>query len=401
MQFSSCIDELNKISNLYNRNQNNNFTQNNIFKILGVNNFEIRHSYFLKWLFDSKINDNLNNYFLKEFIYLLAQKFTIDLTSILKVIDENNYKVYREYNNIDLLIELPSDKLKKYIIVIENKIYSDEQGNQLTKYYNFINTNKNYKDFNKIFIFLNPNGIEPKNSFDKNNWITIDYKLIYFALKKSLEKLKKIKLVNNKILCLIKDYMEVVGVIINQNDETMKAMWQFYQIKENRNIFDMFNQLKPDYSKRKIIIEEFCDNNNILYKKKSKQESYIDLYFPKINEIAMKKDLGENLIYGQISNNTSFDYPSITFYLSVNNNSKEINDDLFFKIKNIMNVSDKSKGNTDKSLISVKLMDCYEWELDEKEKLIKIINSLTRIFNDKNGIYNKILHFISEYNLKK
>ena len=58
-------------------------------------------------------------------------------------------KVYREWKNIDILIELP-----KHVIVIENKIYSGEHSNQLQRYKRIVE--KNFIHHKKIYVFLTP-----------------------------------------------------------------------------------------------------------------------------------------------------------------------------------------------------------------------------------------------------
>ena len=104
----------------------------NIFQILKVTNAEIRHSNFLSWLLDPSSNHNLGDIVLKGFIKeiinhsdMFDDKFTIEN------IDFVDVEVRREWENIDLLVKIDS-----YVFCIENKIFSDEHSDQLTRYKN-------------------------------------------------------------------------------------------------------------------------------------------------------------------------------------------------------------------------------------------------------------------------
>ena len=60
----------NKISELINKYE---IEQPNIFRILKVDNYEIRHSNFLAWLFDPAENHGLGNLVFKTFIKILFE----------------------------------------------------------------------------------------------------------------------------------------------------------------------------------------------------------------------------------------------------------------------------------------------------------------------------------------
>lgn len=95
--------------------------------------------------------------------------------------------IKREWKNIDILIEID----KKWVIVVENKIFSDLNGKvtkettQLDKYYSIIENC--YKGWNKLFVLLTPN----HNNIDikqYTNW----RKLFYSSVAEYLNTIEEI-----------------------------------------------------------------------------------------------------------------------------------------------------------------------------------------------------------------
>lgn len=161
-------------------------TDTNIFKILKISSQEIRHSNFLAYLFNPSASHKINDTFLKEFLnhfyklnrYLVQEHTNLSIFDIF-LGDFNDAIVYRELNNIDLLIVSETNKLT---LCIENKIFASESDHQLTKYREFVL--KNYPDYQNLFIFLDPHGIGPT----KDEWGSITYDTIVDILRKILNK---------------------------------------------------------------------------------------------------------------------------------------------------------------------------------------------------------------------
>src|SRR6056297_3253063 len=117
----------------------------NPFKILKVQDHEIRHSNVLGWIFDPSENHNFDDRILKRFLLKVLLKSDndeiledMDLAYKLQQVSLMEMKVYRETANIDILLVSENHKI---VILIENKIYSGEHSNQLSRYYNYVNTN--------------------------------------------------------------------------------------------------------------------------------------------------------------------------------------------------------------------------------------------------------------------
>lgn len=185
----------------------------NIFKILRVDNYEIRHSNILAWLLDKKASHNLSSTFIKEFL----QKAILNFDA--KLVDED-IKIKTEYGTdekrrIDILIIGES-----FTCTIENKYGSCEHDEQCKHYLEFIN--KKFKDKNNYFIFLDT---EKPENFESETYQ--DYHFI--SHKDILEILIKIVPKDNKTENIfLKQYIEIL-------DEKYNSTF-------DKNIIDFYNQ---------------------------------------------------------------------------------------------------------------------------------------------------------------
>ncbi len=219
MEFSEYFKnsmEFNYLKNYYN--------SNDIAKVFGIQTFEIKHSNFLKYVFEPSNNDILEYFPIKQLLKLIQNHITDDseYKFILGVdFDKsviNNVHIAREENNIDLLIRLEVNQTK-YIIVIENKIEASERENQLYDYKKLIN-DKYSSEYNKIFVLLHPNYEQIKkfdsnellkNSAIKNNYISITYQDIYDILNEYAH------LVNSEKKILLESYIHALSCFFSNN----------------------------------------------------------------------------------------------------------------------------------------------------------------------------------------
>jgi PD-(D/E)XK nuclease superfamily len=136
------------------------FHQFNPFKILRVDQFEIRHSNVLAWLLNPNENHQLGSFFVKKILSSLITKTEnedklegVDFLSYLYA-SFSDTEVYREVKTdtdrfIDLLVVVPSQQL---VLVIENKFHAGESEGQLEDYLHY--ARMKYKDYTIIPTFL-------------------------------------------------------------------------------------------------------------------------------------------------------------------------------------------------------------------------------------------------------
>lgn len=133
---------------------------------------------------------------LKYFIKKYPQMFTDYFSQIISNFQDNVKDVYREVKKVDLTIEC-----NESLLVIENKIFSDLNGNeeetQLTKYQTLFESPiksdddewlKNMKSKkNKFYILLVPNHNNITLPQHCSNWLRIEYKSLYDFIVNSKE----------------------------------------------------------------------------------------------------------------------------------------------------------------------------------------------------------------------
>ena len=140
-----CIDKnVKDIQNYVNANKN----KFNIFKVLKLDNHEIRHSNFLAWLLNPSENHTLKDKFLQMFLKQ-AINYNVNYSNDLTV--ETEYFTNKA-RRIDILLH---SKKSDFVCVIENKYGSNEHDEQCKHYKDFIENHSKFKDYkNKYYIFL-------------------------------------------------------------------------------------------------------------------------------------------------------------------------------------------------------------------------------------------------------
>jgi len=186
----------------------------NIFKVLRLDNHEIRHSNFLAWLLDPRESHLLKNQFLKHFLNISIGN------NIDQIMYVDDIKIEKEYSTdknrrIDLLIH---SKIAEFVCVIENKYGSQEHDEQCKHYKDFIE-NKFSKYKHKYFIFLDIE--EPtKELLEKElkGYIPITYKQVHDILVSLVSR----KIPNNIVKEIIVQYIDLIEEKYSMLDENIK-----------------------------------------------------------------------------------------------------------------------------------------------------------------------------------
>ncbi len=131
----------------------------NIFSILRDSSDEVNlHSKFIYELLNPLGSHGMRDSFLNLFLEIVGlEKYRVE-----------NFKVYREKHNIDILL-LSQSKA----IIIENKIYTSEHSDQLKRYFETIKE-RGYRDENIEIIYLTLFGTKPESL--KSRVINISYR---------------------------------------------------------------------------------------------------------------------------------------------------------------------------------------------------------------------------------
>ncbi|MCW7471748.1 PDDEXK-like family protein [Leptospira kanakyensis] len=253
----------------------------NIFETLNIINTEIRHSNVLAWLLSPSENHSLGDLFLKIFLKKILIKYRDILPKSInfftfEFLESTNIEVHREWNYIDILIQIDSDP--KILIAIENKILSSEGNNQLIRYRETIE--KYFSSYEKLQFFLTPDGKIPS----EEDWIPLNYDIIYESLKILLEKNVSFK---SDVNTFIEHYTSIIKRNIMSNPEIEDICKKIYT--NHKQALDLIFQYKPDLELdvKNLILEKLRENEKIVIDTESKSvirftTNLFDSKFPKI-----------------------------------------------------------------------------------------------------------------------
>ncbi|MBV7440502.1 PD-(D/E)XK nuclease family protein [Weeksellaceae bacterium TAE3-ERU29] len=160
------IKILNRYQKQIDKLTNDNF---NIFKICGVNHYEVTHSSILAELLSNKGSHNFETKFLKLFLDTLKQDNIIESDFVFSLSD---IEVTTEFSiglggRIDIIV-----KNRDQCIIIENKIYARDQFEQLKRYEEY--AKRNFKSYQ--LLYLNLWGDEASEQSSKG----VDYKVVSY-----------------------------------------------------------------------------------------------------------------------------------------------------------------------------------------------------------------------------
>lgn len=175
--------------------------------------------------------------------------------------DFSKAEVFRESkSNIDIFYTNSEHKLN---LIIENKTFTDDHDNQLTKYRNYIE--KNYTNYRNMYIYLTPNGIAPRDASveEQNYWKSFSYEAISEVLSDILIE----ENIDDKISYIIREYNDNIRRNI-LNDVELKELSAeiYYKYKE---VLDLIIENRPDVlSLRDKLIEcltSLAHNQKIIF----------------------------------------------------------------------------------------------------------------------------------------
>jgi len=217
-----CLDQLSEWTKKF-----------NLFDILKITRTELRHSNILSWLINPNENHGLNDNIIKGFVQYVITSFSNneDVFEVL-LMDYHSFIVQREWKNIDLLAISFEEK---FLLCIENKIFSEEHNNQLIKYRETLE--EIYPDYRKMFVFLSPDGSEAS---DSKNWCSMSYQDVVDIIEKSTGKVNLLP----EVEMLINNYVEAIRMDIVGDEKLAQICRQIYT--KHQKALDLIFENKPD-----------------------------------------------------------------------------------------------------------------------------------------------------------
>jgi hypothetical protein len=232
-----------------------------MFNILGVNHYENTHSAIIAEFLNPKGSHGLREKFLTEFVNQnLPENFTFDCKSA--IVQTERY--LGDLGRLDLIIEQND---KKKALIIENKIYANDQSEQLKRYNEYAKTK--YSKGNYIILYLTLEGIEASNNSSEDvEYLTISYSR---NIINWLEECAKISLRYPLVRETINQYINHLKQLTNQDMDT----------KNQQEIVEIITK------------KEYADNVAAIYNNHNAwQKAIINNYLkPALSELASEKNL--------------------------------------------------------------------------------------------------------------
>ncbi|WP_270660038.1 PD-(D/E)XK nuclease family protein [Paraclostridium bifermentans] len=353
----------------------------NIFSVLKLESMEIRHSNFLGWLLDPKGSHNLGDIFLRWFlkdIFALGKSENIDEFEI-DGYNFSNLKVYRELHNIDIL--LVSDK---FVVAIENKVYSKEHSNQLTKYRKIIE--KKYKEYEKIFVYLTPYGDSPNNEIDSKIYCSYSYE----EIRKNIVTILEIysSSISDRCKIYLEDYINVLGRVIMKDDKSIELANQIYLNHKEALDFIFDNRVDKqtqinEAAKRAIQLEGMVAA--------SMNKAIMRFLTPKLDEVIPRSGNGwknkESFLFElKLSGN------NILFQTVISPGDETIRD-VLTEILNKLDIANRNYANIWRvHFINKSYGDMYNESLSDED----LVNIFRKIIRENKSIIDKVEKSILE-----
>ena len=310
-----------------------------------------------------------------------------------KSLCDSNYVVKREYNkdisgrSIDIIIKFPD---KKYVLIIENKLYSGEGDNQLSDYWASIEKSEDFNNYKKAYVFLTLNGTNPVGEQDAKHYISVSYSTILEIL---INLYGKSKVKNNKNL-IISNYIEIL------KDKTVKVMDRvnkYYDMfKEYKDVMSEMKEYIPSIESRAQIEKNIINNTCGIDLKSENAHVFVVFYNNEIQNICVSNNLPKDMFEFGVSNDP---FNTMSFYFAVIKDKEKKYVEFCKKFREKFNREDKSKNADFVTLYSKRFVVSNKDSgyLTETQFQEKIKEEFVNLLNDKNSIYYQIVEFIKAY----
>lgn len=330
------------------------------FFSVGENKISQIFAYFL----DEKQNHGQGNRFLNEFVETFYEKINISDSEIFCE------KPISEKRRIDIYI-----KFKDFTIAIENKIWADDQTNQLKDYASFLEEKTKGK---YLLLYLNPYGLEPTS-------LSIDEKT-----KKVLIDQKKIKIVSYKydIINLINKWLTICEA--ENVSHFLKEFKKFLEIKflgkntlnMSKELRDIINNNEPEV--QQLVNEYIQIENEILSKlnsvgKELDKISYFDESDIEINKVSLFNYENQRIYKVSLKKNRNIIFIQFVkkgIHLYSHYYLKEGTDTIFNEILAELKINNNIKINYNQN--SSELIKIFQSQ-------INIVNEGLRIYDERFG----------------
>jgi hypothetical protein len=213
----------------------------NLFDVLKFAEGEIRHSNMLAWLMDPSESHGLDDSFLKNWLMRVIHEAPRDSTSISAVdVDTcqiERAEVRREWNKIDILLNLTLEGGKTWIICIENKINSAQHDSQLSRYHKIVDSTFPHAEAH-VFVYLSRYEETPEDTA----YVNASYKQVHTSLKNCLEIRKHS--IGSEPAVLINNYLRLLEERFMDESDIARTAQRIYS--QHKRALDLIFAHRPN-----------------------------------------------------------------------------------------------------------------------------------------------------------
>lgn len=217
---SECLDSLCKWTGGF-----------NAFDVLGITCSEIRHSNVLAWLMDPDGNHGLHDGVIRGFVDYAAKCAEDDGVFDDLLMDCDGFSIRREWCHIDILAV--NDEAK-YVLCIENKIFSGEHDDQLARYRDEIE--REFPHYRHRFLFLTPSSWEASES----DWLSMGYEDVLDIIAHAVKTFTPAP----ALAQFISEYMDTVRRNILGDRDLERVCAKIYA--KHKRALDLIYEHRPD-----------------------------------------------------------------------------------------------------------------------------------------------------------
>ncbi|WP_144282725.1 PDDEXK-like family protein [Chryseobacterium echinoideorum] len=235
----------------------------NMFSICGVNHYENTHSSIIAELLDPNGSHQLGHKFFEAFISLLIK---LELLPPEYTYSYQDINVAREYSTTFGRLDILITNAEGYAILLENKIYSREQDQQLARYHTF-GTNKFGGRFKLIYLTLFGDDSN-QEGLSKSDYLSVSYsEIILQWLDRCIEIAVRSPIVRETLI----QYSNHLKNLTNQNTTSTMDKALLDQLSQPQNLDAVFVIAENISNIQNEIIntvffkqlEEICEELNI------------------------------------------------------------------------------------------------------------------------------------------
>lgn len=249
----------------------------NPFSVLKLETHEIRHSNVMAWLLEPYESHGLGKIFLQQFLFHLSddtyeefnksqESLALEIASDFALSSEWNVSVKREVYlkrkeriDIEIICENNIEKGKKFVILIENKIYSTQGKNQLENYRKHYQERikKEKQNLKILYVYLT---LDENDIPDDTNYFHFTYTTIHEILENIL-KTQIFSKQNEDAEQFIKFYKNILEEKLNMNTRKEELAEEIYK-KYYREIDFIMAHASFDSSDIALAGDEFIEEFN-------------------------------------------------------------------------------------------------------------------------------------------